>query len=233
MRITPVLRALAAAAVLGAARSNAAKLVEVAPPSPNPGRLVMFKAVPQGLPAGSPLVIVRHGCTQRARDFDDESGWLELAERLRASNACGIDRTGLVRRPPTLRSAEAWRDLLAEAAGAVPASGWPAVSLWHGSDDPTVHPENLQEGIEQWTAAHGIDQAPDNDGAAAPHRRAFTDRGGETKVEAVLLPCLGHAVPGDPGSGAGQCGRTAPHFVDIDICAAGRIARFWKLDASP
>jgi hypothetical protein len=23
------------------------------------------------------------------------------------------------------------------------------------------------------------------------------------------------------------------HFVDIDICAAGRIARFWKLDASP
>jgi hypothetical protein len=40
-------------------------------------------------------------------------------------------------------------------------------------------------------------------------------------------------VPGDPGSGAGQCGRTAPHFVDIDVCAAGRIARFWKLDASP
>ena len=49
----------------------------------NPGNLLMFTYVPDSLPPRSPLVVALHGCSQSATDFDDESGWTELADRLR------------------------------------------------------------------------------------------------------------------------------------------------------
>jgi poly(hydroxyalkanoate) depolymerase family esterase len=47
----------------------------------------MFKHVPAGLPASSPLVVVLHGCKQDARDFAAQSGWIELADRLQLALA--------------------------------------------------------------------------------------------------------------------------------------------------
>ena len=37
--------------------------------------------VPDDLPAGAPLVVVLHGCTQTAAAYDHGSGWSELADR--------------------------------------------------------------------------------------------------------------------------------------------------------
>lgn len=48
----------------------------------NPGALRMLVHVPQDLPAGAPLVVVLHGCTQRAADYAAAAGWLALADRL-------------------------------------------------------------------------------------------------------------------------------------------------------
>lgn len=42
----------------------------------------MFKYVPLSLPASAPLVVALHGCTQRASDYGDETGWTDLARRL-------------------------------------------------------------------------------------------------------------------------------------------------------
>ena len=47
----------------------------------NPGALKMFRYVPAGLPAGAPLVVAMHGCTQSAAAYDEEPGWVALAER--------------------------------------------------------------------------------------------------------------------------------------------------------
>ncbi len=47
----------------------------------NPGKLRMLSYAPQGLPAGAPLVVALHGCTQRAEAFAAASGWLALADR--------------------------------------------------------------------------------------------------------------------------------------------------------
>ncbi|MGC9667841.1 alpha/beta hydrolase family esterase [Planosporangium sp. 12N6] len=47
----------------------------------NPGALQMFRYAPAGLPAGAPLVVAMHGCTQNARQYGDETGWLQLADR--------------------------------------------------------------------------------------------------------------------------------------------------------
>ncbi|MEJ1095129.1 MULTISPECIES: PHB depolymerase family esterase [unclassified Pseudoxanthomonas] len=47
----------------------------------NPGNLRMFKYVPAGLPAGAPLVVALHGCSQSAASYDAETGWQMLADR--------------------------------------------------------------------------------------------------------------------------------------------------------
>ncbi len=47
----------------------------------NPGALRALLHVPQGLSPNAPLVVVLHGCTQTAADYDHGSGWSELAGR--------------------------------------------------------------------------------------------------------------------------------------------------------
>lgn len=47
----------------------------------NPGNLRMFKFVPAGLPAGAPLVVALHGCSQSAASYDAETGWQMLTQR--------------------------------------------------------------------------------------------------------------------------------------------------------
>ncbi len=47
----------------------------------NPGQLRMFSHVPEALPAGRPLVVCLHGCTQTAATYDAGSGWSGLAAR--------------------------------------------------------------------------------------------------------------------------------------------------------
>lgn len=48
----------------------------------NPGALRMLAYVPEGLGPDSPLVVVLHGCTQRAGAHARAAGWLALADRL-------------------------------------------------------------------------------------------------------------------------------------------------------
>lgn len=47
----------------------------------NPGNLGMHVFVPEDLPKNAPLVVVLHGCTQRAAGYDLGTGWSTLAER--------------------------------------------------------------------------------------------------------------------------------------------------------
>lgn len=46
----------------------------------NPGLLDAYVYVPKRLAERPALVVALHGCTQRASDFDDETGWTALAE---------------------------------------------------------------------------------------------------------------------------------------------------------
>jgi feruloyl esterase len=47
----------------------------------NPGNLRMLSYVPEALPVGAPLVVVLHGCTQSAGEYDRGTGWSTLADR--------------------------------------------------------------------------------------------------------------------------------------------------------
>ncbi|MBI3898255.1 MAG: PHB depolymerase family esterase [Gammaproteobacteria bacterium] len=68
--------------VIGVSRTVLAEeLTEVHDFGSNPGDLRMFKYIPPSLPASAPLVVALHGCTQTAGDYDDETGWTQLARR--------------------------------------------------------------------------------------------------------------------------------------------------------
>jgi poly(hydroxyalkanoate) depolymerase family esterase len=70
---------LVVAGLLLASRADAA-LTEVASFGANPGALAMYEYVPAGLPAGRPLVVVMHGCTQTASSME-AAGWEALADQ--------------------------------------------------------------------------------------------------------------------------------------------------------
>ena len=56
-------------------------LTEVSGCGSNPGNLKMCTYVPDDLEASRPLVVALHGCTQQASDYDDETGWVKLADK--------------------------------------------------------------------------------------------------------------------------------------------------------
>jgi poly(hydroxyalkanoate) depolymerase family esterase len=68
------------AKVYGENGRGASHLIETIDFGSNPGRLRMFSYCPPGLPAGAPLVVALHGCTQNAAGYDRGSGWSELAD---------------------------------------------------------------------------------------------------------------------------------------------------------
>jgi poly(hydroxyalkanoate) depolymerase family esterase len=63
------------------ARAEPGQLTPVANFGSNPGSLLMFEWVPEGLPANAPVVVVLHGCFASAALYDNETGWTALAER--------------------------------------------------------------------------------------------------------------------------------------------------------
>ncbi|AZQ35133.1 PHB depolymerase family esterase [Streptomyces cyaneochromogenes] len=80
LALLPVLVALIAV-VLTPGRAAAAPPQEVTGFGSNPGALRMFRYVPDGLPAGRPVVVALHGCTQNASGYGTGSGWTQLADR--------------------------------------------------------------------------------------------------------------------------------------------------------
>ncbi|MGX7927649.1 extracellular catalytic domain type 1 short-chain-length polyhydroxyalkanoate depolymerase [Tsuneonella sp. HG094] len=300
---------------VGIPAQAAGTLTEVTAFGTNPGSIRMFEYVPTNLTAGSPLVVVLHGCTQSAADMDSETGWTKWADQMgfallfpqqqsaNNSSKCwnffvksdyqrgsgeplsikqGIDWsvahhaidtnrvfvTGLSSGAamtnvmlavyPEVFAAGAplagvpfkcattvgaslmcnagsvgktpaqWGDLVR---GATNWTGpWPRVSVWHGTGDLTVNIANLNETMEQWTNAHGVDQTADTSDTVGgyPHK-VYRNGSGTGVVETFSITGMGHGQPVDPGTGATQCGTATGYNLDANICASYHIARWFGL----
>ncbi|EID55187.1 extracellular catalytic domain type 1 short-chain-length polyhydroxyalkanoate depolymerase [Saccharomonospora xinjiangensis] len=126
-------------------------------------------------------------------------------------------------------SPSAWGDLVRAASSHE--GPWPTVSIWHGTADSTVSVANQRELVEQWTNVHGTDATADHTDTVGGHPRAvYEDTEGRPVVQTVTLTGMGHGQPVDPGTGEGQCGRAAPYLLDVDVCAAWHLGRWWGLD---
>ncbi len=113
------------------------------------------------------------------------------------------------------------------------AGPWPAVSIWHGTRDKTVHITNARELVEQWTNVHGIDLVADVESTVKNHlHRVFQDADGNPRVESFLITGMAHGTPVDPGEAEHQCGMPGRFSLPAGICATFHIGKSWDLDTT-
>ena len=293
--------------------SAADRLADISDFGSNPGKLRARTYTPAALPPRAPLVVVLHGCTQTAADYDYGSGWSSLADRhgfallfpeqqrSNNPNLCfNWFRPGDCRReggePLSIRQMiesfvlsheidrrrifvtglsaggamtsvmlATYPDVFAGGAiiaglpygcaktipeafdrmkgngltnadglvrGASGHSGpWPIVSVWHGSADQTVHPDNAEAILRQWRLVHGVEDNPTRTELIGtyPHR-IWCDGNGRPVIEMYSITGMAHGTP-LATHGSDGCGASGPHMLEANISSTRRIAKFWGLTA--
>ena len=93
----------------------------------------------------------------------------------------------------------------------------PPIQLWHGTADPLVPYQLLQEDIKQWTNVFGLSQTPTSTDTPQSgwSRSRFADSAGKVDVEAYSIQGAGHVLP--------QAGMAAYaiHFFGLDGSSGG------------
>ena len=301
------------------------RLTDVSGFGSNPGNLTMCTYVPENLETSRPLVVALHGCKQQAADYDDETGWIKLAERHQfalllpqqqeannmskcfnwfelndierdkgealsirqmidnmaddngidrqkvyvtglsagggmtavmlatypevfagaiiagmpyncamnvgeALNECGVSIVPGQLSPMKDLSPDSWGNLVRTASSYN--GPFPRVSIWQGTNDTTVNPEDQQELVDQWTHVLGIDKIPDIEDTINGHaHKLYKNDAGDALVETVLISGMGHGTPIDPSDENDPCGMAGPYILDVGICSSSHIVKFWGLDS--
>ena len=129
-------------------------------------------------------------------------------------------------KPGKMLSAKEWGARV-RAANPSFARPWPRVSVWQGTGDAVVDPNDLKQLVLQWTDVHGAPSAPSRmdhvDGAS---HAVYRDTSGTDVVESYEIPGMAHGTPVDPAHG---CGTAGPYVLDAHICSSLLIARFFGI----
>jgi poly(hydroxyalkanoate) depolymerase family esterase len=126
------------------------------------------------------------------------------------------------------RPARAWGDLVR---GATSHKGaWPHISIWHGSADKTVVPDNAREILKQWTDVHGLALTPAaQDMVDGYPRQAWVNAAGEEVIESYAVTHMAHGTPLATGAADGECGAAGPFLLEVGISSSYHIAKFFGL----
>jgi poly(hydroxyalkanoate) depolymerase family esterase len=145
-----------------------------------------------------------------------------------ALTQCGVSVSGQ-RVPMKDLTPAQWGSLVRHASSY--SGPFPRVSIWQGTSDTTVNPQDQKELLEQWTNVLGIDQIADTEDTINGNaHKLYKDSGGKALVETVLITGMGHGTPVDPGTAATQCGKAAPFILSVGVCSSYYIIKFWGLD---
>lgn len=107
---------------------------------------------------------------------------------------------------------------------------WPTVSVWHGTSDNTVVPENAAAIVAQWRGVHVLPEQPTSSETFAKYSRSvWRDERGTDAIELYRIPGMAHGTPVDASTGYG---RSAPFMLDVGVSSTVEIARTWGLAAS-
>jgi poly(hydroxyalkanoate) depolymerase family esterase len=127
------------------------------------------------------------------------------------------------------RTAEKWADLVHEASPE--AKRFPAISIWHGTDDDVVAYGNAEAAVAQWLAVHGRPQTKGRlrlfEGG---ERRQWRNHYGETIVELVKLKNFGHGLPIGSAHEEDTSGDTDAYMLPASISAPEQLVRMWGLN---
>ncbi len=106
---------------------------------------------------------------------------------------------------------------------------WPTISVWHGSGDATVNPNNADAIIGQWRAIHGVAAEPTRSETVDGYpRRAWCNAAGAEVIEEYSITGMGHGAPLDTGCADGG-GASGAYLLEASISSTRHIARFWGL----
>ena len=126
------------------------------------------------------------------------------------------------------RPARAWGDLVRGASSHQGA--WPHISIWHGSADKTVVPDNAREILKQWTDVHGLALTPAaQDMVDGYPRQAWVNAAGEEVIESYAVTHMAHGTPLATGAADGECGAAGPFLLEVGISSSYHIAKFFGL----
>jgi poly(hydroxyalkanoate) depolymerase family esterase len=133
---------------------------------------------------------------------------------------------------PRPRPAREWGDLVRAASRH--RGPWPRVSVWHGSADTVVRPDNADEIVKQWTDVHDLEPAPTKTETVDGYpRQVWRDRNGRDIVELYTIPGMAHGAPVAAGTADTHCGIPGAFLLDVGISSSYHIAKFWGLTAAP
>jgi poly(hydroxyalkanoate) depolymerase family esterase len=126
------------------------------------------------------------------------------------------------------RSAGDWAELVR---GASSHRGpWPRLSVWHGTADATVQFGNAGELIKQWTALHGLPEAPAVSERLQGHRRDVWLAGDGTElIERFTIEGMAHGLPLAIAGVDDPHGEAGPFMLDVGIASSRSIAAFFGL----
>lgn len=106
---------------------------------------------------------------------------------------------------------------------------WPTVSIWHGTNDTTVHRRNAQAIVDQWRAIHGVSAEPTRSERVQGHvRHMWRDASGRDVLEEYQIAGLGHGTPLSTHH-LGSDEIVGPHMLEAGISSTTRILHFWGL----
>ena len=280
----------------------------------NPGDLIARIHVPDRLEARPAVVVVLHGCTQTAADYDRGAGWTSAADRhgfivlfpeqQRANNASlcfnwfsprdarrergearsiaqmaetvaarhdadrdrlfvtGLSAGGAMAAvmlaaypdlfaggaviaglpfatannvPQALERMRGQELPTAETLGNMARSASdhggppPILSVWHGTNDATVHRSNAQAVVDQWRALHDAPSTPQRVEDVQGHvRRVWQNPAGRDVIEEYQVAGLGHGTPlSTRHEGSGEI--AGPHMLEAGISSTTNILHFWGL----
>jgi len=176
---------------------------------------VMLATYPDLFAGGAIIAGVPYKCATR---------WTEAVLK------CGIDLGDAGHFPTKNLTAPQWGKRVRGAFK--DATSWPPVSIWQGTSDVTVNPQNSWELVQQWTNVHRVSSVPTTDKVKGFTHEMYKNASGKIVVERYLIAGMGHATPVDP-LGETQCGVAGKYASDKKICSSYYIGKFWGLDKAP
>jgi len=164
--------------------------------------MAMLSTYPELFAAGAVIAGLPFGVAQNVRDA--------LMQMRLPSPRDGQELGNLVRRASSFRG------------------HWPRLSVWHGTADRTVHPDNADEIVKQWLDLHGLPLGPmaESDVDGYP-RQVWWNGDGETMVESYTLTDMAHGTPLGVAENDKRYGKQGPFLIDAGISSSYHIAKFF------
>lgn len=107
---------------------------------------------------------------------------------------------------------------------------WPRISIWHGTADAIVVPQNASEIAKQWCNVHGLSSEPTERVMVDGFPRAvWRDDRGEELIEFYTITNMSHGTPLAIGDAEDRAGVAGAFLHDVGISSSHHLIRFWRI----